>query len=112
MLLHLAWATEHGAFWTSPDNVRWLEASLALLRAFVAGGGARAVVAGTCAEYSWSTEADVLAEEAPLEPATLYGASKAALLGAGGTFLEQEGVELAGAASSSRTERARRPGGL
>src|SRR5437016_5446777 len=35
-LLHLAWYVEHGKFWTSLDNTRWVEASLALLREFVA----------------------------------------------------------------------------
>src|SRR5687768_2561611 len=33
-LLHLAWYVEHGKFWTSPDNTRWVEASIALLREF------------------------------------------------------------------------------
>jgi dTDP-L-rhamnose 4-epimerase len=56
MLLHLAWTVEPGRFWTSPENVRWVEASLALLRAFVAAGGRRAVLAGTCAEYDWTID--------------------------------------------------------
>ena len=32
-LLHLAWYAVPGKYWTSPENVRWVEASLALLRA-------------------------------------------------------------------------------
>jgi nucleoside-diphosphate-sugar epimerase len=77
-LLHLAWYAEPGAFWRSPENVRWVEASLALARAFVDAGGRRLVVAGTCAEYDWH---DGLCSEAstPLAPATLYGRSKHAL---------------------------------
>lgn len=95
VLVHLAWATEHGVFWTDPENVRWVEASLALLRAFTAAGGRRVVAAGTCAEYDWATGADVLAEAAPARPATLYGAAKLGLFQVGSAFLAQEGVDLA-----------------
>ena len=38
-LLHLAWETTHGSYWTSPLNERWAEASIALARAFFAAGG-------------------------------------------------------------------------
>ncbi|MEA2334601.1 MAG: hypothetical protein QOG40_1091, partial [Solirubrobacteraceae bacterium] len=74
MLVHLAWYAAHGSFWSSTQNLRWVECSLALLRAFAAAGGRRAVIAGTCAEYDWSQEC--LDEDAPLNPATLYGAAK------------------------------------
>ena len=41
-MLHLAWYTEHGRFWGSPENLSWVGASLRLLRAFSeAGGSAR-----------------------------------------------------------------------
>jgi len=74
-LLHFAWYAEPGKFWSSPENKRWLSASELLLRAFAEGGGTRAVMAGTCAEYEWR---DVLsiAEKMPLNPATLYGQCK------------------------------------
>ena len=52
-LLHLAWYAEPGLFWRSPENLRWVEASLRLLRAFAEHGGQRAVMAGSCAEYAW-----------------------------------------------------------
>lgn len=93
ILVHLAWYAEHGKFWTSPENVRWVEASLALLRAFAAAGGRRAVIAGTCAEYEWSRE--VYNEDAPLHPATLYGAAKHGLHVVSGAFAEQAGISLA-----------------
>jgi nucleoside-diphosphate-sugar epimerase len=93
LLVHLAWYAEHGVYWHSPENVRWVEASLALLRAFAAAGGRRAVIAGTCAEYEWSRE--VYAEDAPLHPATLYGAAKHGLHVVAGAFAEQAGLELA-----------------
>src|SRR5438093_4004920 len=77
-LLHLAWTTEPGSYWTTPDNVRWLEASLALLRAFAAHGGERVVMAGTCAEYDWA-EGICRENATPLRPVSLYGVCKNAL---------------------------------
>jgi nucleoside-diphosphate-sugar epimerase len=74
-LLHLAWFATPGEFWSSPENHRWLEASTALIREFAAAGGERVVVAGTCAEYDWSSGLCVEGET-PLEPATLYGHCK------------------------------------
>jgi nucleoside-diphosphate-sugar epimerase len=77
-LLHFAWYAEPGRFWRSPENFRWLEASLALLRHFRQAGGARVVMAGTCAEYDW--EYGYCSEHAtPACPATPYGVCKHAL---------------------------------
>ena len=77
-LLHFAWYAEHGKFWRSPENFRWLEASIALLRHFHQAGGQRVVMVGTCAEYDWNygycTEALT-----PCRPATPYGVCKNAL---------------------------------
>ncbi|HWM09611.1 MAG TPA: NAD(P)-dependent oxidoreductase [Solirubrobacteraceae bacterium] len=94
-LLHLAWYAEHGRFWTAIENVEWVEASLALLRAFAAAGGERAVLAGTCAEYDWEVGGGVLREDAPLRPATLYGAAKAGLHQVAAAFAAETGLELA-----------------
>jgi len=74
-LLHLAWYAEHGKYWTSPLNLRWVEASVRLIEAFCIGGGGRIVVAGTCAEYDWA-HGWCREETTPLEPATLYGKTK------------------------------------
>ena len=78
LLVHLAWNAAPGVFWTSPENLDWVAASLALTRAFAERGGRRAVFAGTCAEYDWS---EPLMDEAttPLRPRTLYGVAKNAL---------------------------------
>jgi nucleoside-diphosphate-sugar epimerase len=78
-LLHLAWDTEPGRFWNSPLNLDWVGASLAMVRAFAEAGGTRAVLAGTCAEYRWGTEAPLDENRSELAPATLYGVSKDAL---------------------------------
>jgi len=74
-LVHLAWVTTPGAFWSDPSNDAWLDASKRLVRDFAACGGKRVVVAGTCAEYDWSGG---MCDEAttPLRPSTLYGRRK------------------------------------
>ncbi len=77
-LLHLAWYAVPGAYWTSPENLAWVQASLGLARAFAEAGGRRFVAAGTCAEYDWSQ--GVCDERlTPRAPRGLYGASKDAL---------------------------------
>jgi nucleoside-diphosphate-sugar epimerase len=53
-LLHFAWIATPGEYWQSADNYRWLAASTRLLKVFQRGGGTRAVMAGSCAEYDWS----------------------------------------------------------
>lgn len=74
-LLHLAWYAEHGLYWNSPLNLRWLDATLRLLQAFAETGGRHAAVAGTCAEYDWAC--GTLREDGtPLVPQGLYGAAK------------------------------------
>jgi UDP-glucose 4-epimerase len=76
-LVHLAWHPERN-FWTAPENLDWIAASLRLVRAFAAAGGRRVVVAGSCAEYAWGPER--LDEAAsPIAPTTLYGTAKASL---------------------------------
>ncbi len=74
-LLHLAWNATPGTFWTDPVNLEWAAASLFLFNAFVAQGGTRAVMAGSCAEYAWTGDAILREGDAPA-PATLYGIAK------------------------------------
>lgn len=94
-LLHFAWDAEPGRFWTSELNLRWVEASLAMLRAFAAAGGERAVLAGTCAEYAWADETHCVEDSTPLAPATLYGAAKHALHVLAAAHARQHGYGLA-----------------
>jgi len=99
-LLHLAWFTRPGAFWSAPENLDWVAASLALLRAFGEYGGRRAVLAGTCAEYSWGRHTHCVEDIAtrrgtPTCPATLYGAAKHGLHVVAEGWARQAGVALA-----------------
>ena len=74
-LLHLAWVTEHGRYWSSPQNFRWVDASTRLVQAFCEAGGQQVVVAGSCAEYA-SGVGPFLEDLTALAPATLYGVAK------------------------------------
>lgn len=77
-LLHLAWDVTHGEFWTSQANFSWVNASIALLRAFNEFGGRRVVMAGTCAEYDWNYGYCV-ENLTPIVPASFYGVCKSSL---------------------------------
>lgn len=76
-LLHLAWTTAHGQFWTDPVNDAWHHATIDLVDKFIAAGGRRCVTVGTCAEYDWSGSAPLSEARTPLRPATSYGEAKA-----------------------------------
>lgn len=74
-LLHLAWYAEHGKYWTSHLNLRWVEATTRLVEAFCEAGGQQVAVAGTCAEYDWA-HGYCREVSTPVNPATLYGTAK------------------------------------
>lgn len=77
-LLHFAWYTVPGRYWTSTENLRWLQGSIGLIQEFIRHGGKRMVIAGTCAEYDWRY--GYCSETmTPLAPTTLYGLCKHAL---------------------------------
>lgn len=78
-LIHLAWETEHGAYWSSDSNLKWVASSLHLAESFAKAGGKRLIVAGTCAEYKWGGVEDLLESTSLIEPDSLYGISKNAL---------------------------------
>jgi nucleoside-diphosphate-sugar epimerase len=93
-LLHLAWYTVPGQFWRSAENLRWIEASLRLLRMFREAGGRRVVMAGTCAEYEWRDETHCVEYITPTLPATLYGAAKHALRIVGAAYAAETGMSM------------------
>jgi nucleoside-diphosphate-sugar epimerase len=77
-LLHLAWFTEPGKYWTAPENLQWVSGSLRLVDAFAGTEGRRLVVAGSCAEVDWASS--VVSDGMVLScPRTLYGWSKLSL---------------------------------
>lgn len=77
-LLHFAWYTEPGVYWSSEKNTDWLRSSLKMLQYFSQYGGKRATFAGTCAEYDWSS--GICTEYVtPIKPKTLYGNCKSRL---------------------------------
>jgi nucleoside-diphosphate-sugar epimerase len=79
ILVHTAWVTSPGEFWTSPMNHQWLNASKRLIEFFESSGGKYIVVTGTCAEYTWG-DRGVLDESSPELPSSVYGNSKLELL--------------------------------
>jgi nucleoside-diphosphate-sugar epimerase len=94
-ILHAAWVTEHGAYWTSPDNLDWLAAGAQLMRAFAAEGGQRFVSVGSCAEYDWSGDGRLVEGVTPEVPATFYGRIKLAHHRALAAAAEQFGFSAA-----------------
>jgi nucleoside-diphosphate-sugar epimerase len=97
VLVHLAWETTHGAFWDSPANSQWTQATLELARAFAASGGRRFVGLGSCAEYSWDCldDREPIPESAARAPGIPYGAAKNACYEALSRFCSRQGVSFA-----------------
>ena len=93
-LLHLAWYTETGKFWTSPTNLDWVIGSLSLLSAFRKHCDGRIVMAGTCAEYDWTYG---LCNEGttPCTPASIYGIAKHNLYNLCSAFASQAKLSFA-----------------
>lgn len=93
-LLHLAWCAKPGVYWTSPENMLWVQATLRLLEAFQAQGGQHAVLVGSCAEYDWSY-GYCREEVTPLVPATVYGRCKNATRELADVFSHVHGLPIA-----------------
>ncbi len=92
-LLHFAWYTVPGDYRDSLENLRWVQATIELFRAFREHGGERATVAGTCFEYDgrygYCSE-----DLTPLRPLTLYGVCKNSLQQVLVAFCRQNGLSL------------------
>jgi len=74
-LLHLAWYTVPKKYWSAPENLEWVAASLLLAREFARHGGKRAIFAGTCAEYEW-VEGRYSEYVTPCRPTSFFGLCK------------------------------------
>jgi nucleoside-diphosphate-sugar epimerase len=93
-LVHLAWYTEHGKYWNSHQNIRWMDSSIRLIEAFCANGGRHVVVAGTSAEYDWRS--GYLTEDSSvIAPQTLYGTCKDATRAVVAVICKSHSVSLA-----------------
>jgi len=93
-LLHLAWIATPGIFWTSELNEAWRAASRELGECFCAAGGARMVVAGTCAEYDFR-DGVCHEERRDPDPVTPYARAKLALYDELSQRAARSGVGLA-----------------
>ena len=76
-LLHAAWIATPGVYLTSPENIDWMQATIAMVRAFAEQGGRRVVGVGSCAEYAPS-DGPCQEEKTPIAPVSVYGHAKAA----------------------------------
>ncbi len=80
-IIHLAWNTEHGKFWTSSKNKDWVDASIRLFQLFKKYNGVKFISSGTKAEYGDFKEKYLKSsyeykEDCAKNPNTLYGQSK------------------------------------
>ena len=73
--LHAAWEARPPHFWTSPENEKWLDASVAFVKAFAHHGGKRFVSLGSVAEYD-NSSGRMIESVTPENPTTLYGQCK------------------------------------
>ncbi|AST90647.1 MULTISPECIES: NAD-dependent epimerase/dehydratase family protein [Sutcliffiella] len=92
-LIHLAWVVTPGIYKSSIENLRWLEASLHLLRMFKKYGGKKVIISGSCSEYK-STAGYCKEEVTLLEPNNLYAKTKCALRILAEEYCKQEDIEF------------------
>lgn len=76
IVVHSAWFTVHGRFWSAPENVEWAAASVALARAAFEHGAARFVGVGTGAEYAGDAPMPLDELNTRVAPETLYASAK------------------------------------
>lgn len=75
-ILHMAWTTEHGKYWTDPANTTWTAASINLVSAALKHGVKRFVGVGTCFEYDWPVDDDCNETSTPIVQHFPYDAAK------------------------------------
>lgn len=76
LCVHAAWYAKPGEYLASPENLRCVKGSLALLEALAGASCPRVVMVGSCFEYRFGP--DALSESSPVDPTSLYAASKVA----------------------------------
>jgi nucleoside-diphosphate-sugar epimerase len=94
LLLHLAWTTAHGRFWTDPANDVWAARSLALALAAAEAGARRLCMVGTCFEYAFDG-GDCVEGRTPLGDGTPYGRAKNACRSGVAALAQARGLSFA-----------------
>ena len=96
-MIHLAWNLEGRDFLSIDENLRWLEISLGLLRAFnkYGEGERRFVFSGSSAEYGYGQQ--ICREDGPACPEDLYGTCKLQFTNVAQIFSEIYGISFADA---------------
>lgn len=94
VMIHLAWNLEGKDFLSIDENLRWLEISLRLLRAFnrYGTGERRFVFSGSSAEYGYQQE--ICREDGPAQPEDLYGTCKLQFSNVACAFSEIYGIRF------------------
>lgn len=77
-VIHAAWYSEPGAYLESPKNLDCLAGTIRLAQGVRAAGVMHLQGIGTCFEYDLRGLSNPIPPDAPLVPATPYGAAKAA----------------------------------
>lgn len=79
-LVHLAWCGTGNGLNNDKVQIKWVEASLSLIRTFTEYGGHRFIGCGTIQEYGVSSSTLVISEENTVpQPVSLYGKCKLTL---------------------------------
>lgn len=94
-VIHLAWNLEGRDFLTVDENLRWLEISLGLLRAFnrYGTGERRFLFSGSSSEYGYRQQ--ICREDGPTFPEDLYGTCKLQFTNVARTFSHIYGIRFA-----------------
>jgi len=98
-VVHVAWYAEPGKYVWSQKNLTCLAGTLALAQGAVHAGIKKLVGVGTCFEYDLASPdnpvSQPLSTNAPLRPATTYGAAKASTWLTLAAFLREKSVDFA-----------------
>jgi len=94
-LIHTAWVrSDSQGLWDNPVNKYWIDVSENLVAEFHRHGGKRAVICGTCAEYSFA-DTPLSEDDSVIDPNSIYGASKVELYNRLKSFADRTGLSLA-----------------
>jgi len=93
IMLHIAWGLVGKDFWSSEENMKWLEASSHLCRLFRQYGGSRFLFAGSHTEYGIGYPGR--SEREQEKTFTLYGACKLAFEQTAANFCEKNSIAFA-----------------